>query len=637
MTCEKCVVCTAPASETNRSVGGEDSMGDEINLFFLTDLLPPQFLVHLGARRGDIVRQKEAGGLTKLLESLVKSQAAPSTWVSFCDDCTLIVAARQLRLQIDLCQLQLDGHRKRVLALVEGTWEETTDGAATTDAEGGATTTKGGAATINAEGGAATPNAEGAPTIFDRVRAAVIRSTKASDEKSTRKGEDGDEEGAGHIKAEAESDAEISFDDDLDLEDPPPSQRPKKRGRKPKAERTPRAKRVASSATTPSSSAPKKRCVKRPIKSLLDGTEQSEADADAELADELLEEIGRDEDEGGEGTKKEEVNMIRTHSGRRVTKPDYKKLLGEDSEDEEEALLTVKDERELLEVEYSESEDEDFVTEADQLSDIEESSATSDTEDDEDDDASNDDDGATKDDDDDLPLSARLKKRRKSAPVVPRISCSHPTCRRTFKTEQQRDTHFEKSHGPGSEEKEKVQKSGKKRYPCEHCDELFIRKKILVAHLFSKHGIAPRKRGTYAEKRHVCPLCSQKYRNPAELALHHRRTHTGETPFACPHCESAFITTVSRERHIEKMHWTEPPLKCTYCPKAFFRHHRLTAHIGTHTKQKNYVCEICAQAFSQPTFLKYHQTTHPELNLEAYRCTACDKIFSNPTKEVGAA
>lgn len=72
MTCEKCVVCTAPASETNRSVGGEDSMGDEINLFFLTDLLPPQFLVHLGARRGDIVRQKEAGGLTKLLESLVK-------------------------------------------------------------------------------------------------------------------------------------------------------------------------------------------------------------------------------------------------------------------------------------------------------------------------------------------------------------------------------------------------------------------------------------------------------------------------------------------------------------------------------------------------------------------------------------
>lgn len=68
---EKCVVCTAPVSENNRGAG-EDTIGDEINLFFLTDLLPPQFLVHLGARKGDIARQKEAGGLTKLLESLVK-------------------------------------------------------------------------------------------------------------------------------------------------------------------------------------------------------------------------------------------------------------------------------------------------------------------------------------------------------------------------------------------------------------------------------------------------------------------------------------------------------------------------------------------------------------------------------------
>jgi uncharacterized Zn-finger protein len=50
----------------------------------------------------------------------------------------------------------------------------------------------------------------------------------------------------------------------------------------------------------------------------------------------------------------------------------------------------------------------------------------------------------------------------------------------------------------------------------------------------------------------------------------------------------------------------------------------------SHTGERRYLCDLCGQAFSQPAYLRYHQTKHSELALEPFKCDECEKTFASP-------
>ncbi|XP_039291986.1 uncharacterized protein LOC120353220 isoform X2 [Nilaparvata lugens] len=104
----------------------------------------------------------------------------------------------------------------------------------------------------------------------------------------------------------------------------------------------------------------------------------------------------------------------------------------------------------------------------------------------------------------------------------------------------------------------------------------------------------------------TCEECKRNFRSKNGYLIH-RRSHTGERPYACRWCEKAFGDSGTRHKH-ERIHTGERPFQCEQCPRAFNQRAALRAHQITHSSclTRSFTCKLCPSSFSYFANLRRH-------------------------------
>jgi len=124
--------------------------------------------------------------------------------------------------------------------------------------------------------------------------------------------------------------------------------------------------------------------------------------------------------------------------------------------------------------------------------------------------------------------------------------------------------------------------------------------------------------------KYKCTDCGKCFSSSRNLTTH-RRSHSGEKPFACTVSDKRFTTSGEVVKH-SRIHSGEKPCKCLECGKAFSQSESLTIHMRVHTGDKPYKCSLCHATFSQSNSLQSHKR-HAHSNRQPYDCRYCGKQF----------
>ncbi|KAG5446929.1 Zinc finger X-chromosomal protein [Clonorchis sinensis] len=177
-------------------------------------------------------------------------------------------------------------------------------------------------------------------------------------------------------------------------------------------------------------------------------------------------------------------------------------------------------------------------------------------------------------------------------------------------------------------------KTPRKKHPCTTCGKQFTS----LSHA-STHDISAS---------FMCEICGRMFRQHASLGRHKRydhasqsreRTnpqsaedgkafrdrsvskrrmirHSAETSYFCLTCSQMFPNRGALHKHKLLQHDKVPVDKvakheCAVCKRWFEDTYKLKRHSVVHTKQRPFVCVLCAKAYSHPSALRrHHRTKH---------------------------
>ncbi len=195
------------------------------------------------------------------------------------------------------------------------------------------------------------------------------------------------------------------------------------------------------------------------------------------------------------------------------------------------------------------------------------------------------------------------------------------------------------------------------RFPCPKCDKIFSSKRNLKDHNSIVHekdkleygyecgdcGKKFYKKSNYSY--HVlkhnkstleiiqCPIegCEVKFKRVKSLRSHLANKHPSQglkKSYLCSKCGKQFESISGYKQHQSKhivggQPYIKREVACQSCGKKFRSQSDLRIHSVVHTKDKNFVCDICNAQFTQKASLKDHYNMH----LKKFQCTLCKKAF----------
>ncbi|XP_075119258.1 uncharacterized protein LOC142194142 [Leptodactylus fuscus] len=155
---------------------------------------------------------------------------------------------------------------------------------------------------------------------------------------------------------------------------------------------------------------------------------------------------------------------------------------------------------------------------------------------------------------------------------------------------------------------------GDKKYQCDECGKLFIKKSTAKA-CRSRHRVG---------RPHCCSECGKCFPSRSALEQHHR-SHTGERPFLCVECGKCFRQKTNLVLH-QRSHTGEKPYSCSECGKCFMLKSTLREHEEIHSGERPYSCPECLRCFKRKSVLVRHQRVHT--GERPYVCSECGKSYT---------
>lgn len=157
-----------------------------------------------------------------------------------------------------------------------------------------------------------------------------------------------------------------------------------------------------------------------------------------------------------------------------------------------------------------------------------------------------------------------------------------------------------------------------RQYPCAECGKRFSTSSVRAIHRRKVH-ISP------AQPPHQCDICHERFAYKQQLRRH-RAVHVMERPHACDQCDERFVAIELLKAHNETVHTDQRQgLKCDICAKVLKTAAILERHKRTHTGDRPFACNVCQKTFPDSYSVTIHMRIHT--GERPYACDICNKKF----------